>query len=152
MRPDQMSATLEWKLCWHLAKRCWLSARPSTQMFCSHCHRLPLLRPSSQPEGATSEEEAVHLSKEGLPGSHSGSGVVGLNPGVGSVGNAGPLQSREQSERQGKIRVYAEDYIITTGLNVSSSATTTQLQLGWCRQLTAFNLLLLSLATGQSPT
>lgn len=102
----------------------------------------PLLRPSSQPEGTTSEEEAVHLSEEGLPGSHSGSGVVGVNPGVGGVGNAGPLQSREQSERQGKIRVYGEDYIITTGLNVSSSATTTLPQLDRCRQLTAFNLLL----------
>lgn len=111
-------------------------------MFRSHCHRLPLLRPSSQPEGATSEEEAVHLSEEGLPGSHSGSGVGGVNPGVGGVCNAGPLQSREQSERQGKIRVYAEDYIITTGLNVSSSATTTQPQLDRCRQFTAFNLLL----------
>lgn len=59
---------------------------------------------SSQPEGATSEEEAVHFSEEGLPGSGSGSRVIRVNPGVNSSGSTGPLQPREQNYYQGKIR------------------------------------------------
>lgn len=64
------------------------------------------LCPSSQPEGATSEEEAIHLSEEGLPGSDSGSGVSGVKPGVDSSGSTGPLQPREQNYYQGKILLH----------------------------------------------
>lgn len=46
------------------------------------CFFFPLLSLSSQPEGATSEEEAIHLSEEGLPGSGSGSRVIRVKPGV----------------------------------------------------------------------
>lgn len=56
---------------------------------------------SSQPEGATSEEEAVHLSEEGIPGSGSGSRVVGINPRVNGRGSIRPLQPRDQNYFQG---------------------------------------------------
>lgn len=56
---------------------------------------------SSQPEGATPEEEAVHLSEEGVPESGSGSRVVGINPGVNGRGSVRPLHPREQNYDQG---------------------------------------------------
>lgn len=56
---------------------------------------------SSQPEGATPEEEAVHLSEEGIPGSGSGSRVVGINPRVNGRGSVRPLHPREQNYYQG---------------------------------------------------
>jgi len=58
---------------------------------------------SSQPEGATSEEEAFHLSEEGLPGSGSGSGLVRVKPEFSSCGSTGLLQPREQNYDQGEI-------------------------------------------------
>lgn len=56
---------------------------------------------SSQPEGATPEEEAVHLSEEGIPGSGSGSRVVGINPRLNGRGSVRALHPREQNYHQG---------------------------------------------------
>lgn len=56
---------------------------------------------SSQPKGATPEEEAVHLTEEGIPGSGSGSRVVGINPRLNGRGSVRPLHPREQNNHQG---------------------------------------------------
>ena len=97
-----------WELHWQqrggnkvwLKRQCCVSARFHLNG-CSHCHCFLSL--SSQPEGATSEKEAIHLSEEGLPGSRSGSRVIGVNPGVNSSGSTWPLQPREQNYNQGKM-------------------------------------------------
>lgn len=52
---------------------------------------------SSQLKGATSEEEAIHLSEKGLPESGSGSRVIVVKPGVKRTGSTGPLQPRDQN-------------------------------------------------------
>lgn len=73
---------------------------PLNSTMSAHIVTIPLCL-SSQPEGTTSEEEAVHLSEEGIPGSGSGSRVVGINPRVNGSGSIRPLQPRDQNYFQG---------------------------------------------------
>lgn len=55
-------------------------------------HVIVVVSLSTQPEGATSEEEVVHLPEEGLAGSR-----------VDRSGSTGTLQPREQDYYQGKM-------------------------------------------------